>query len=583
MASALVYTLVCVVMVGVGATDVFTAYNCQEPEDTKFISHEECHKPMPTTKAKQIKILQKKTVYEIKGYVCEGFKTTEVSFCGAYSHNKQTGESRFNIPISFTQLECLTMISSKKYVTDSMTFPLTMNNMNSFQYYTHGSISYTNTNIHCTGEGLRLQNGEVNANMLRQEHVLIHIGQYQLIADDDTVIDPTSQIKLGQIQKGNARSGTKTYIWNNAKKPCQLMQILDTTMETNNERDWISHLHKIKITALDSFHHAGCNMKLTKTNIKNIYLSDANQQGDIGQVDAKNVDLAAELNTRFGFIYGEMSSQLTKEYMRIDPICHRFQSSGNEAQRIDNNVFVKSLGDTSISFKCRQVQVAPNPSPKCHSMAPVTDINGVRWFLNPNNRMLTSDAVEVPCNIAVLPVYMNQKYQMIMFNPERRLINAEKKVEDTNNSTTGKEGLYSQELIKQWLDNSYIQHWNKLSYSTLVNIFCQDDQCKQGHTNIQSISAYVGGSLAKISMEAAEKFMWGVNIEKIGRICSIAVIILLIIYIAYSIIAWAVRYVLFNHEGLKTGAKICRATFPDFFIYLYSHNNNTQPKNADNV
>ena len=87
--------------------------------------------------------------------------------------------------------------------------------------------------------------------------------------------------------------------------------------------------------------------------------------------------------------------------------------------------------------------------------------------------------------------------------------------------------------------------------------------------------------MAKLSIEAAGKFMWGVNIEKIGRICAIAVVILLIIYIAYSIIAWCIRYVLFNHEGLKTGAKICRATFPDFFIYLYSHNNNNQPKNAD--
>ena len=57
-------------------------------------------------------------------------------------------------------------------------------------------------------------------------------------------------------------------------------------------------------------------------------------------------------------------------------------------------------------------------------------------------------------------VYMNQNNQMIMFNPERRLINAEKREADTNNSTTGNEGLYSQDLVKEWLGNSYIQHWN---------------------------------------------------------------------------------------------------------------------------
>ena len=84
--------------------------------------------------------------------------------------------------------------------------------------------------------------------------------------------------------------------------------------------------------------------------------------------------------------------------------------------------------------------------------------------------------------------------------------------------------------------------------------------------NMQSMSAYVGGSLAKLSMEAAEKFMWGIDIEKIGRICSIIVVILLVIYTGYAIIAWVIRYALFNHEGLKTGAKICPATFPDFFL-----------------
>ena len=65
-------------------SDVFIGYNCQNPEDTKFISHEQCHKQQGTTETKQFNILQKKTVSEIKGYACEGFKTVEVSYCGAY-------------------------------------------------------------------------------------------------------------------------------------------------------------------------------------------------------------------------------------------------------------------------------------------------------------------------------------------------------------------------------------------------------------------------------------------------------------------------------------------------------------------
>ena len=45
-----------------------------------------------------------------------------------------------------------------------------------------------------------------------------------------------------------------------------------------------------------------------------------------------------------------------------------------------------------------------------------------------------------------------------------------------------------------------------------------------------------------------------------------AVVIMLIIYTAYGIIAWAIRFTLFNHEEIKLTARICRATFPDFFL-----------------
>ena len=163
--------------------------------------------------------MQKKTVSELKGYVCEGFKTVEVSYCGAYSHTKQTGESTFNVPIVFTQIECLAMVSSKSYVTNTMSYPLILNSMNSIKIYTHGAVTYTGTNIHCTGESLRLESGEINSNMTRQEHIIISMRK--LIEIDGNVIDPIIQVKLAQTQNGNARAGTKTFIWNYTRKQCK--------------------------------------------------------------------------------------------------------------------------------------------------------------------------------------------------------------------------------------------------------------------------------------------------------------------------------------------------------------------------
>ena len=468
----------------------------------------------------------------------------------------------------FTQIECLAMISSKSYVTNTMSYPLILNNMNSIKYYTHGGVTYTGTNIHCTGESLRLENGKINSNMIRQEHIIIAIRKYQLIEVEGTVIDPITQVKLAQTQSGNARSGTKTFIWNYTRKQCKLMKVMDIIMESNNGKDWVSHEHKIKITVEDSFHHAACNIKISKTNIKNIYLTDQTQQDAmIEDVDSRNVDLSAELNSRFGFIYDEINKQLFREYKLIDPVCHRFQSSQtNEAQRIGNDIFIKSLGDISISFRCKEVQIAPNPNSKCYTMAPMTDINGEKWFLNPNNRILTSQAVEVPCNTAILPVYRNENNQMVTFSPGRKIINPERSLPNTQNTTSKNQGLYSQDLVKDWLESSYLQHWNKFSYSTLVSIFCQSDECKSGHTNLQAMSEYVGGALATFAKKTAEGMKWGINLEKIGGYCSIVVVIMLIVYTAYGIIAWAIRFTLFNREEIKLTARIWRATFTDIFL-----------------
>ena len=235
---AMIVLLVCLLLGAVKA-DLFTAFNCQNPQNTKFISHDECHKTIASTRSQHFKVLQRKTVSDLKGFSCAGYRTVEISYCGAYSHNKHSGENTYNVPIFFSQLECLAMISSKTFTTDSTSYPLVMNSLNSIKFFTHGGVSYTGTNIHCTGQSLRLKNGEVNSNMMRQEHLLIEIRRYQLIEVDGIVIDPITQVKLAEIQRGYAKNGLNTFIWTNTKKKCQLLQIMELNLNSNNGIDWV--------------------------------------------------------------------------------------------------------------------------------------------------------------------------------------------------------------------------------------------------------------------------------------------------------------------------------------------------------
>ena len=86
--------LVSFLVLGAVKADLFTAFNCQNPQNTKFISHDECHMMVDSTRSQHFKILQRKSVSDLNGFSCSGFKTVEISYCGAYDHNKHTGICR---------------------------------------------------------------------------------------------------------------------------------------------------------------------------------------------------------------------------------------------------------------------------------------------------------------------------------------------------------------------------------------------------------------------------------------------------------------------------------------------------------
>ena len=61
------------------SNDLFTAYDCSDPIDSHFISHQQCHKGKDVINKQAFTIVQKQTVSNLKSYTCSGFKTTEVN------------------------------------------------------------------------------------------------------------------------------------------------------------------------------------------------------------------------------------------------------------------------------------------------------------------------------------------------------------------------------------------------------------------------------------------------------------------------------------------------------------------------
>ena len=61
------------------SNDLFTAYDCSDPTDSHFLSHQQCHKGKDVINKQAFTIVQKQIVSNLKSYTCSGFKTTEVN------------------------------------------------------------------------------------------------------------------------------------------------------------------------------------------------------------------------------------------------------------------------------------------------------------------------------------------------------------------------------------------------------------------------------------------------------------------------------------------------------------------------
>ena len=88
MAGIMLFQLTVLLLLMSGSTvlsnDTLDAFDCSQPKNSKYISHQECRKSMNILERKKFSIVQTKVASKIKGFICKGFKTAEVSYCGAY-------------------------------------------------------------------------------------------------------------------------------------------------------------------------------------------------------------------------------------------------------------------------------------------------------------------------------------------------------------------------------------------------------------------------------------------------------------------------------------------------------------------
>ena len=122
------------------------------------------------------------------------------------------------------------MVSTKTFSNGFQSFPIQLGATNSFTSFTHGSVVYDGSNIACIGESLRLQNGNLNTNMMKQIHYLITISSIQLMEVKSDIIQPYKQTVLGHSSSGFSYSDHSTFIWSSPQPDCDLLEIMQLSM-----------------------------------------------------------------------------------------------------------------------------------------------------------------------------------------------------------------------------------------------------------------------------------------------------------------------------------------------------------------
>ena len=540
-------------------SDKFIGNDCRKPHNITYIRHEDCRVETENSQETDMHILQRTEMRETIGYECKVERTTLVNYCGAYSHTKETGESVYNEPIKITSETCHEMANTRSFVAEQKSYPVKMNAISLISFFTHGSITRTNSNIHCNGESLRLSNGKITHNMLRRLQYTISLRETNLTVSGTKVILQSTQTILGDFAAGCGQYDTSTIIWNNKEdSECNLMSVARLKMKSVQTGVWYNDDRKIELTLGESFLNTKCDVLVTRTNLAGLYTASPGQNTDrIRNIDTQNMNPNSHYESQLMYLADRISGEIKTKYMDSTHYnCHEiYRTPLASTRRIKNNMYARNLGDATLIFSCKEMLVAPIESPVCHSKLPVRTINGENLYLDPVTRLLTNDSIALPCSIPFLPAYQTTEGKILIYAPKREEIKPRNPTQQLDrNSSAQSLGIYDPDMMQEFFKLSYIQSWSQHSFSVVANQFCTN--CDHSSTIDQGSFAAQFRKLRKLSTPTT---WFGIDVTLIGAYCSIIVVITMILAVINKLILTAIKCCVLqeNTSSLATLSRVC--------------------------
>ena len=137
-----------------------------------------------------------------------------------------------------------------------------------------------------------------------------------------------------------------------------------------------------------------------------------------------------------------------------------------KTRRLRDDVFMRNLGDLTVSFKCSQVVVqASNTMEKCYKQLAVVH-NGERKFLD----------METFCSLANIPVVRDTRGVLFAYEPKPRNVKVTGIQTVEEKANLEEKGIYPAEVEESWLEHAFLQGFEEtaaLMCEIVINFFAK--------------------------------------------------------------------------------------------------------------
>ena len=293
--------------------------------------------------------------------------------------------------------------------------------------------------------------------------------------------------------------------------------------------------------------------------------------GNLEKVNPDSILLETHYQTQLDFLGSQLSLTYRKAFdLATDPECLNHETAPMyETIRLASGRFTRNLGDVSVVFNCKKqvVKLAEVTGQECWVYPKIVQENGETAYMDPSNRVIMKESITKHCSSATSPVLRDTLGHHYALTPQARRVFPEHTkvaVAEENDST---HGLYSQDVVHQWLSRAWLQHIHqKLGIS----------MAPQG--TAQQFNSFLGNLVGSFSIKDAvsQAKMFGVDLDHIGAMCGLAAGGVLSCMLIYGLGDFVLRIVTVRNPQKSYSRILKEAIFGHLAVLGDRHNRKDQ-------